>query len=891
MLAEWMKSIWLRTRALLRRRQLDRDLDDELQFHLAMRRQKLAEGGMPAGEAHHAAQREFGNVTEAKEMNREMWTFPFMETLWQDIRYGLRQLRRNPGFATVAVLTLGLGIGLNTGVFSLVNTVLLKPLPYPDPERIVVFTDASPAKFNAWRRETRILQDVSAFRFSRFNARGAAFAEPTSYGQVSADFFRLFGASLIIGRSFSESEESPGGGYVVVLGYNWWRDRFHGNLHIVGKTISLGGHPYDVIGVLGPNSSSPAFSAGWQEERPPDVWIPFQLDPNSRDYNLYFTVAGRLTPGITLGMAEAQLQVAAREFRRNNPGDVTMDPDTGFGVLPIQDYSVGGERSKLLLFFGAVVLVLLIACANVANLMLSRGAGRKHEFAVRAAVGAGRGRIVRQLLVENAALAVVGGGLGLGLGFAGIHVLLGLHSADILRTGVYGSAVSMDWRVVAFTVLVSLSALILFGLLPALQCSRVDLNTTLKEVGGYLSTDVGRNKSSALLVIGEVALALILLVGAGLLMRTFVALHSVNAGIDSRHVLTVRMILSGARFQKPSGIAETVRTTIQHIDALPGVVSAGFTCCLPLQSGLIGFINVAGREPESKSSVQVTTVSPGYFRVFKIPLIRGRMFTDHDDSGATPAVVISQSLARRFWPKSGTGGDPVNGQIRLLDIPGLPPWQIIGIVGDVRADLGHNPPPIMYIPFAQAPADLISYIVRDPVAWIVRTRANPYLFSVPIENALRIATGGLSALRIRSMKDIIREHAAGRDFSLALLTIFAFSAMLLAAIGIYAVIAYSVDQRTHEIGIRLALGAQPRNVLRLVIEQGMILALVGTGIGVLGALGLTRFLMSLLYGVKPTDLLTFAAVAVILLAVALLACWVPARRAAKVDPMVALRDE
>jgi putative ABC transport system permease protein len=900
MLPELVNTLWLRIKALFRRRQLDRDLDDELQFHLAMREEKLQEQGVSQDEAHYAAQREFGSSTQAKEANRELWTFPFLETLWQDIRYGLRQSRRSPGFTAVALLTLSLGIGLNTGIFSLVNTVLLRPLPYPDPQRIVVFTrtgpgfvdpDASPARFNIWRRETRIFQDVSAFRVSHFSATSAAFAQRNSYGQVTADFFRLFGASLIIGRTFSESEESPGGGHVAVLGYDFWRDRFHGDLHIVGKTIPLGGHPYDVIGVLGPSSSSPAFCAGWERATPPDVWIPFQLDPNSRDYNLYFTVAGRLKPGITLGMARAELQVAARDYRRANPGDVTMPPNGGFGVLPLQDYVVSGERSTLLLFFGAVVLVLLIACANVANLMLSRGAGRKHEFALRAAVGAGRGRIIRQLLAENGVLAVVGGGLGLGLGFAGIHAVLRLPSVDIPRIGSHGSAVSMDWRVLVFTVLVSLITLFLFGLFPALQSSRVDLNTALKEVGGYLGAGVRRNASSALLVIGEVALALILLVGAGLLMRTFVVLHSVHTGIDSHHVLTVRMMLSGSRFQKPSGVAETVQTTIERIDALPGVVSAGFTCCLPLEGQLIGSINVVGHEPESNAHAQVTTVSPGYF-VFRIPLIRGRTFTDHDDSGATPVVVISQSLARKIWPQSGTWGDALKGQIRLLDTPGLPPWQIIGIVGDVRASgLDSNPPPIMYIPVAQTPADLNTYIMRDSIAWIVRTRANPYLLSVPIENTLRNATGGLSALRIRSMKNIVGEYASGRHFSLALMTIFACSAMLLAAIGMYAVIAYSVHQRTHEIGIRMALGAQPRNVLRLVIGQGMILALVGTGIGVLGALVLTRLLARLLYGVKPGDPLTIGFVSLILISVALLACWVPARRAAKVDPMVALRYE
>jgi putative ABC transport system permease protein len=825
-------------------------------------------------------------------VNRKMWTFAFLETLWQDLRFGLRQLRRNPGFSAVAVITLALGIGLNTAVFSLVNAVLLRPLPYPHPGRIVVFDDmfASPAKFNAWRQQTHAFQEVSAFRFSVFPpVMGDAFTEPASYGQVSADFFRLFGASLLIGRTFSDAEDLPGAGHVAVLSYEAWKRRFRGDLHIIGKTISLGGSPYEVIGILGPDFTSHASLAGWRQSRPPAVWIPFQLDPDRRDYNLYFAAAGRLKPGVTLRMAQAQLQATAKEYRRNNPGDVTMHPKTSFGVQPIQDFLASGEHSTLFLFLGAVGFVLLIACANVANLLLVRTAGRKHEFAIRAAVGAGRSRITRQLLAESALLAVTGGALGLILGVAGIHAVLKVVFVYIPLIGEYGSAVTMDWRVLFFTLLVSLSTAILFGLLPALQGSHVDLSTTLKEGGGSLGAGFRQNPGRSVLVVSEMALALILLVGAGLLMRTFVALHSVDSGLDPRNVLTLSMELNGARFQKTSGVAETVRASLQRISALPGVVAAGFTCCLPLESGLVGSINVVGRQLNGQSSVHVSTVSPDYFRVFKIPLIRGRTFTNRDDSGATPVVAISQTLARRFWPEGKA--DPLKGQIRLLDIPGLPPWQIVGIVGDVRSDgLESNPPPIMYIPVAQTPQDLNTYLVRAWFAWIVRTRMNPYLLSLPVQNLLRQTTG-LPVLSISSMDEIVRQSAGGRNFSLVLMTIFGCSAVLLAEIGIYGVTAYSVEQRTHEIGIRLALGAQEADVLRLMIGRGMILALIGMGIGVAAAFGLTRLLSSLLYGVKPTDPLTFVAVSLLLAGVALLACWIPARRAAKVYPMEALRYE
>ncbi len=882
--------------------QLETELDAEIRGYVdAVTEEKIA-AGMSSVEAHRRALAEIGGVEQVKQAVRERRAGIGVELLWQDLRYGLRQLRRNPGFTAAAVLTVALGIGLNTAVFSLVNAVLLRPLPYPHPERIVEFmrtqpgsddsSVASPAWFNVWRQQTQIFQDVSAFRFSLFGLTGSAETEPMSYGQVNDSFFQLFGAPLAMGRTFSEAEELPGGGHVVVLSHELWKQRFRGDLQIVGKSISLGGQPYDVVGVLGPSFDIPAISAGWGEERPPDVWIPLQLNSKSRDYNTYFKVAGRLKRGITPSMANTQLQVAAEEYRRLNPDDVYMGARYGFGVQPIREFLDRGERSTLFLLFGAVGFVLLIACANVANLILARAAGRKHELAIRAAVGAGRRRIIRQLLAESLVLAVAGGALGLVLGISGIHAVLRIGHTGISRLGEHGSAVTMDWRVLLFTLLASLTTTLLFGLFPALQGSRVDLSENLKEGGRRLGTGFRQSSGRSLLVVSEVALALILLVGAGLLMRTFVALHSVDSGLDSRNVLTMQMVLSGARFQNASGLAETVRTSLQRINALPGVVAAGFTCCLPLEGQLQGSINIVGRPSNGVSTAVVSTVSPDYFRVFRIPLIRGRTFTDRDDTGTTPVVVISETLARLFWPKGESSGDPLKEQIRVLDTPDLPPWQIVGIVGDVRAfGLGSNPPPVMYISVPQTPEDLNTYLVRNPIFWIVRTRMNPYLISLPIQNVLRQATDGLPVLSIRSMDEIVRQSAGGQDFSLELMTIFAGSALLIATIGIYGVIAYSAEERTHEIGIRMAMGAQRGDVLKLVVGQGMVLASAGVAVGVAGGLCLTRFLSNLLYGVKPTDAFTFIAVSLALIGVAFLACSIPAHRATKVDPMMALRCE
>jgi putative ABC transport system permease protein len=505
-----------------------------------------------------------------------------MESFIKDLKHSLRMFLQSPGFTMAAVGALALGIGANTAIFSVVNTVLLKPLTYPDPDRIVQFLLTSPqgsgpgasvTKFNVWRQQTAIFQDVSAYDFGGpgLNLTGGAYPEQIQGIHVTKDYFRLFGAPVAIGRTFTADEDLPHGGHVVVLSNGLWKRRFAGDPNMVGKSISLGSEPYTVVGILGPD---------FRTEPVADIWMPFQFNPNSTDQAHYFIAAARLKPGVTLTMAKAGLQLAADQFRRKYPA--AIGPKDGFSVRPLQDAIVSDVRFSLLILVGAVSFVLLIACANVANLLLIRATGRKREMAIRAALGAGRRRIIRQLLTESVMLSMAGGALGLVLGSVGVRALLTLNT-NIPRIGEHGSAVTMDWRVLAFTVLISLLTGVLFGLIPAIGASRADLSSTLKESSGRSGTGFRQNKARSLLVISETALALILLIGAALLIRSFVALRAVNPGFDAHNVLTMEMSLTGARFEKTVGVAQLVRDAVQCIDALPGVVAAGSTCCLPLE--------------------------------------------------------------------------------------------------------------------------------------------------------------------------------------------------------------------------------------------------------------------------------------------------------------------
>jgi putative ABC transport system permease protein len=821
-----------------------------------------------------------------------------MTNLVQDIRYGVRMLVSSPGFTAVAILTLALGIGANTAIFSVVNAVLLKPLPYPDPDGLMVFmttapqganAGGSPTKFNAWRKQSSVFQDISAYRFNVVNLTEGDNPEQVSAGHVSTDFFRLFGAPVIAGRTFAADEDRPNGGRVVVLSDGFWRRRFGGDPTVVGRTLSINGDSHMVLGILGRFDTQ---SIQGQAAGPPDIWLPFQIDPNSTMQGNFFTAAGRFKSGVTPAMANAQLQRAATEFRQQFP--TGLGPQGGFGVRPLQDVIVGNVRSSLLVLVGAVSFVLLIACANVANLLMVRATARKREIAVRAALGAGRARIIRQLLTESVVLSALGGLVGLVLGVIGIRVLLAFNPGNIPRIGPDGSGVGVEWRVLAFTVMVSVITGLVFGLFPALRASRADLSTTLKESGGRSGSSFRQNKARALLVVSEVGLALVLLVGAALFIRTFAALRSVKPGFDATQVLTMTMSLTGERFAKTSAVAQVIRDGSDRLNALPGVEVAGATCCVPLQGGLgLPFV-IEGRPLEGPfhGGGGFSPVSATYFTVFKIPVVRGRGFTDRDDGGAPNVALINQAMARQYWPN----GDPLNDRITVAKgLPQLedPTRQIIGIVGDVRGlALNIEPPPTVYVPWAQVPdahnANLVGFV---PLSWIVRARGEPSTIVNAVQTELRYASGGLPVARPRTMDEIVVQSTARSDFNTFLLSTFAGSALLLAAIGIYGLMAYSVQQRTQEIGVRLALGADSHIVRNMIIRQGMSFALAGVALGLASAFGLTRVISSSLFGVTARDPLVFITVPLLLSAVALCGVWLPARRAARVDPLVALRYE
>jgi putative ABC transport system permease protein len=739
-----------------------------------------------------------------------------------------------------------------------------------------------------WREQTSVFQDVAAYDMGGpgLNLTGGAYPEQIRGIHATSDYFRLFGAPMERGRTFTPEEDRPNGPRLIVISDALWRRRYGADPNLVGKAIQLGGEPYRVIGIVGPD---------FNFDPSPDVWIPFQFDLNSTDQAHYFVAAGRLKPGVTLDKAKAQLKLTADEFRRKFPGGI-MGPKDGFSVQPLRDAIVSDVRSSLLVLIGAVSFVLLIACANVANLLLARATGRKLEIAIRAAVGAGRGRIIGQLLTESVLLSVAGGAVGLILGLVGVRALLAVNPGNIPRIGESGAAITLDWSVVAFTVSVSLLTGILFGLIPALEASRADLSATLKESGGRTGSGFRQNKARSILVISEMSLAVVLLIGAALLIRTFLSLRTVNPGFNPHSVLTMQMSLTGSRFEKTAGVAQLAHDGIDRLEALPGVEEASTTCCMPLEGGFGLPLIIVGR-PLSNGPYHGgggwTSISPHYFDVFRIPLLRGRAFTIHDDAASAPVVIINQALAKQFWAKS----NPLNDRIIIGKGVGAefeePPRQIVGVVGDIHdGGLNRDPRPNMYIPVSQVTDGMTALNARiGPILWIVRTHGDPHALSTPIQNELRQASGGLPVARIRTMDEVVVRSTAREDFNMLLLTIFGCSALLLAAIGIYGLMAYSVQQRTQELGIRMALGAQAGDVRKLVIYQGMSLAVIGVLLGTAAAFGLTRLIANLLFGVKPWDPLVFATVPIILAIVALVAVWVPAHRATRVDPLDALRYE
>jgi predicted permease len=731
-----------------------------------------------------------------------------------------------------------------------------------------------------------VVREVSALRNGVINDTSRDVPEQLRLAQVSADFFALFGAPVAHGRTFRPEEDLPHGERVVVLGQDFWKRRFASDPGVLGQTLSLAGDPYTIVGILG--------DFPFREFGPtPEVFTAFQFDPNSTDQGHYFTAAGRLAPGVTIGQARTRIAASATAFLERFPG--ALGPGSGFSVDPIRDVLVRNVRSSLFVLVGAVAFVLLIACANVANLLLARATGRTREMAVRAAIGGSRGRIIRQLLTESMVLSTIGGLFGLAFGMVGMRALLAVNTAGLPRVGEGGVFVAFDWRVAAFTMAIALGTGFVFGLIPALQGSRADLTTSLKEASGRSGTGLRQNVSRSLLVVTEVALALVLLIGSALLIRTSIALANVDPGFDTTNVLTMQTSLAGPEFATAAGVALVVRNGVERLRAVPGVEDATSACCVPLQGGYgLPFV-IQGRPLEGPfhGGGAWVTISPGYFEVFKIPIKRGRSLTERDDAGGAPVVLINEAMARQFWPD----GDPLNdrlviGRGVMREFAAEPERQIIGIVGDTRdGGLNADPQPRMFVPQAQIPDAASALNTRlTPLAWMVRTRSSSQAMTSSVTEALREATG-IPVSNVRLMSDVVSLSTSRQRFNMWLMTVFGASALLLAAIGIYGLMAYSVAQRTQEIGIRLALGAQAATVRNMVIWQGMRLSFIGGAVGVGAAFFLARYIQQFLFEVQPWDPVAFVVVPITLLAVSFVAVSLPALRASHVDPLDALRGE
>lgn len=807
-------------------------------------------------------------------------------TLWQDIKYGVRMFVKNPGFTLVAVLALALGIGTNTAIFSIVNGVLLRPLSYRDAERLVYFnalnqgrgiTDGnfSWSDYLDWESQTDAFETMTAVLEGGMNIQSAD-AEPEYIPRaaVTVNFFQTIGVNPLLGRAFLKDDENMGSERVSVLSYGLWQRRFGGNPQVIGSRINLGGRDVTIVGVMPAGFSYPANA---------QLWSPFRMDRErargERRDNRFLNVIGRLKPTTTIEGAQSQANTLAARLQQQYP-------ETNYGwtaqLEGLQDWTTKDVRTSLMLLLGAVGFVLLIACANVANLLLARASARRKEIALRTALGAGRWRIIRQLLTESSLLAILGGAVGLALSILLTKLLIAISPANVPRLDEIG----LDARVLGFTVVVVGLVGLLFGLAPALQASKTDLNDALKEGGRGASQGHGRNRVRALLVVSEIALSLLLLIGAGLLIKSFVLLRDVNPGFDAENVLTMRIPLPGAKYAaEPQKQATFYRELTGRVSALPGVESAGATLALPLGGTDDDFgrsFIPEGRPlvPEESLQTQYFVATPDYFKTMRIPIKTGRSFTDHDTHETSPVVVVNESIARRVF----AGQDPIGKRITV--------WrdekfarEIIGVVGDVKSsrleeETGYQ----IYVPHAQD-------VGWGTLSLAVRTKGEPEALTSQVRSAILSIDKDQPAFDIKTMADVFSASVANTRLVVLLFGVFSMFALLLASIGIYGVIAYSVAQRTHEIGIRLAVGAQTKDVLKMIITQGMILALIGAGLGLAGAFAATRLMKSLLFGVSTLDPLIFIGVSLLLTVVALLACYIPARRAMKVDPLIALRYE
>ena len=797
-----------------------------------------------------------------------------MNSLWQDLRYGARALLKNPGFSLIAVLTLALGIGANTAIFSVVNAVLLKPLPFNDPERLVMGwnrgaeaaggdrTPLAVADLLDWRAQSRSFAEIGAFQNIMFNYTSGDSPERVQAAGVTANFFSVLGALPSLGRAFSPDEERPGAQRVALLSDGFWRKHFAADPQALGRTINLNGASFTVIGVMPAALDFPSKEV--------ELWTALQLQQPTRRGPYFLRGVGRLKPGVSLEQARAE---ALNALKSSFEGELDLN------VLPVNEFIVGDVRLALLVLLGAVTLVLLIAAVNVANLMLARSAARVKEISIRAALGASRVRIIRQLLTESLLLALAGGLLGALWSSWGVKLLLKMAPESIPRL----SQIGIDGRALGWTALVSLLTGVLFGLAPAWQSSRLSLNETLKEGGRSGGESPGKRRWRDLLVVSELALAVMLLIGAGLLVKSFWRLQRVDSGVDTERVLTMQLALRGQRYADPLQVAAFYQSLLERVQALPGARAATASNSLPPDSTEFSDdFTIEGRPAAPNQPPPIAfliRVSPDYFRAFGVLLRHGRYFNAADSRDATRVAIINETMARQFFPNE----DPIGKRINTGDERQPSWWRIVGVAGDVKYNgLAGETQPAMYQPLIQATTGNVFLSVKTEAA-------DPLSLAAAVRSEIRSLDPELPVAQVRTLEQRFATAVAQPRFGATLVALFAALALILASIGIYGVISYSVTQRTHEIGIRIALGARSRDVLGLVARQGMTLTVIGLGVGLSASFALTRLMKNLLFGVSETDPLTFIAVSLLLSLVALLACLVPARRATKVDPMIALR--
>ncbi len=812
-----------------------------------------------------------------------------MESLLKDIHYGIRNLLKHPGFTAIAVITLALGIGANTAMFSVINAVLLRPLPYHEPDRLVTIWEESPerslyqmpvsfANLRDWVDQNHTFDQISAYTFTNLNLTGAG--EPARLGgvRVSANLFTLVGARPLLGRQFLPEEDKEGGNRVVILGHALWQSRFGSDPGIVGKPLTLDNESYTVVGVMSSNFQFPVGFGymGKVLNDPIDIYVPIAATGEEAQRGSYsFFAIGRLKPGVLFEQARAEMTTIEKRLEQQYP-----DGNTGIGIslIPTQEQTVKEIRPALLVLLGAVAFMLLIACANIANLLLARAASRQKEIAIRSALGASRLRIVRLLLTESLMLSLAGGGLGFLLALWGTAALMALAPDNIPRLNEIG----VDARVFAFTLAVSLVTGLVFGLIPAVHVAKPNLNEDLKEGSkGSIGGGAGKRTRNVLVAV-EIALSLVLLVGAGLMIKSFLLLRQTNPGFNPEKVLAVNLTLSDFRYPEDRQQAAFFQEALERIQSLTGVQSAGATTALPLTLSVSGSdFRIEGRpEPEAGKEMIInkSSVSPGYFRTLGIPLLKGRDFSDRDKSDAPSTAIINNDLARIYFSSE----DPIGKRITFDD--GGSWISIVGVSGDVKQlGLDSGARPEVYFPYLQVAAPSMSIVVRSA--------SEPSGLFNAVKSQIQMIDKDLPLDDVDTMQQILSDSNSGRRFNMLLLTVFAVVALALAIVGIYGVMSYTVTQRTHEIGIRVAVGAQPRDVFRMVVGQGMMLALIGVAFGLVGAFALTRLMTSMLFGVEPTDPVTFVGISLLLTGVTLVACYIPGRRATKVDPLVALRYE